>query len=100
MSDPAGADPPSPRVHEPLSTLARAQLIGACIVSVIVAAAFATVCILLFFHEFPGSSKDIAMLVVGGLLTQFGNVVSYWTGSSASSTQKSATITQFANKTP
>lgn len=77
----------------------RISLIGAVVVSLIVVAGFIAVCAAMFFREIPPSSKDIANILFGGLLTAFINVVSYWTGSTNSSQKKDATIAAVATKT-
>lgn len=58
----------------------RIMLIGAISVSVIVTAAFGTVCILILFHEVPAGSQRIADTLFGFLGASFGGVVAFWTG--------------------
>jgi len=58
----------------------RIMLSGAVIVSVIVAAAFGTICVLVLYHEVPSGSQRIADTLFGFLGGAFGAVVGFWTG--------------------
>lgn len=67
---------------------------GAIVVSVIVLGAFGTVAVLLFTRTIPEPSKDLALLMFGGLNSMASAVVGYWIGSSVGSQRKDATISK------
>lgn len=71
---------------------------GAVVVSVIALIAFAAVCVLVLFHEVPAGSRDLANILFGALSTMSANVVSFWTGSSSGSMQKTALLNQTQEK--
>ena len=58
----------------------RIMLIGAALVSVVVAAAFGGVCFAVYFFEIPPSQKDLANVLFGFLGGAFGAVVGFWPG--------------------
>jgi hypothetical protein len=72
------------------------RLVGAIIYSVLVATAFMTDCALLYFREIPESQEKYALILLGALIGEFRNVGAYWTGSTASSQAKDATIADIA----
>lgn len=76
----------------------RLRLIGAIAYSVLVAGAFSALCVLLYLKEIPASQKDYAMILLGALIASFKDVGSYWTGSTAGSQSKDATIAQLATQ--
>ena len=61
---------------------------GAIIVSIVVLGAFATVAVLLFSKTIPAESKEIALMIFGGLNSMASGVVGYWVGSSIGSARK------------
>lgn len=69
---------------------------GAIIVSVIVLTAFASVAGLLFTRTIPEASKEIALLMFGGLNSMASAVVGYWVGSSVGSSRKDDTISKLS----
>lgn len=58
----------------------RIMLIGAILVSLIVALSFGAVCLVILFHEVPTGSQRIADTLFGFLGAAFGGVVGFWTG--------------------
>lgn len=62
----------------------------------IVTAAFSGACLALYFKEIPPGQKDIALILLGALISEFRSVGSFWTGSTVSSQGKDATIAQIA----
>lgn len=74
----------------------RISIIGAVLYTAIVTTGFMLVCLALYFREIPGSQKDLALVLFGGLLVAFKDVGSYWTGSTSSSQKKDETIRQAA----
>jgi hypothetical protein len=72
---------------------------GRALVSVIVVAGFLGVVILIITTKMQGNAPSEVLLVMLGALGQaFGQVVSYWVGSSAGSTQKDQALQNIANK--
>ena len=72
---------------------------GRALVSVIVMAGFLGVVILIITTKMQGNAPSEVLLVMLGALGQaFGQVVSYWVGSSAGSTQKDQALQNIANK--
>ncbi|MFM9974523.1 MAG: hypothetical protein ACKVON_08120 [Beijerinckiaceae bacterium] len=63
---------------------------GAPVVSVIIVIAFAAVLLALFFKALP--DNQVALLMIGALVSEFRGVTSYWLGSSRGSQEKDATI--------
>lgn len=61
---------------------------GAIIVSVVVLGAFTVVAVLLFSRTIPAESKEIALMIFGGLNSMASGVVGYWVGSSIGSARK------------
>lgn len=72
------------------------RTIGAIAYSVLVVVGFFGVCALLYLKEIPASQKDIALILFGGLMASFKDIGSYFTGSTASSQAKDATIAQLS----
>ena len=72
---------------------------GRVLVSVIVTAGFMGVLVLVITTKTQGNAPPEVMLVMlGALGAAFGQVVSYWVGSSSGSSQKDAAIQNLANK--
>jgi uncharacterized membrane protein YqiK len=72
---------------------------GRALVSVIVVAGFLGVVVLIITTKMQGNAPSEVLLVMLGALGQaFGQVVSYWVGSSAGSTQKDQALQSIANK--
>jgi uncharacterized membrane protein len=67
---------------------------GSIVVSVLVIAGFTAVAVLLFTKAIPTESKEIALLLFGGLNSMASGVVGYWVGSSVGSSRKDATISK------
>lgn len=74
------------------------RMLGAIIYSVLVSAAFVADCVLLYLAEIPASQEKYALILLGALIASFKDVGSYWTGSTASSQSKDATIANIADK--
>lgn len=70
---------------------------GIIIHGTIVTTAFAGACLALYFKEIPTGQKDIALILLGALISEFRSVGSYWTGSTISSQSKDDTIREMAN---
>jgi hypothetical protein len=74
---------------------------GRVLVSVIVAAGFIGILILIITIKTQGNAPTEVMLVMlGALGAAFGQVVSYWVGSSSGSAQKDTALQKIAEKTP
>lgn len=73
---------------------------GAAVISTIVTIAFAGITLTLIFmgKALPQGVDTIVTLLTGSLATAFGQVTSYWLGSSSSSKDKDALIGQALNK--
>lgn len=72
---------------------------GRVLVSVIVVAGFLCVVVLVLTTKMQGNAtSEVLLVLLGALSAAFGQVVSYWVGSSASSSQKDATIQNMAVK--
>lgn len=67
---------------------------GDVVISAIVVLSFCTVVLLSFFRAIPDTAP--VNQLIGALTLAFGGVVQYWTGSSKSSRNKDATISQLA----
>jgi len=73
---------------------------GRVLVSVIVAAGFIGILILIITIKTQGNAPTEVMLVMlGALGAAFGQVVSYWVGSSSGSAQKDTALQKIAEKT-
>lgn len=73
---------------------------GRVIVSTVVVVGFIGVTVLYMTQKLNGSAvPEILSILLGALATNFSNVVGYWIGSSASSSQKDTTIQNMAEKT-
>ena len=70
--------------------------LGATIYCSVVTFGFIAQCVMLYLREIPTSQRDIALIVVGALIASFKDVGNYFTGSTASSQSKDATIAQIA----
>jgi hypothetical protein len=73
---------------------------GVVIHGTIVTAAFSGACLALYFKEIPVSQRDIALILLGALISEFRSVGAFWTGSTASSQGKDATIERLALPAP
>ena len=74
----------------------RLKTIGAVIHSTIITTAFSGTCLALYYKEIPLTQRDIALVLLGALISEMKGVGSYWTGSTASSGTKDATIADMA----
>ena len=99
MSDTSGA-PAGPAQIERLSTLGLIAIVGAIIVSIVVLGGFVAVSVMLFSRSIAPESKDIAMIMFGGLNSMAAGIVGFWVGSSIGSSQKNTTISQLSRPTP
>ena len=73
---------------------------GRVMVSVIVVLGFILILILVLTTKLQGNAtSEVLLVMLGALAAAFGQVVSYWVGSSASSSAKDATISNMASKT-
>lgn len=59
-----------------------------CALGALLVVGFFTVVIVVFKTEMPQANKDIGLLVIGALVAKFGDVVSYFFGSSKGSSDK------------
>ena len=72
---------------------------GRVVVSTVVTVGFMYVLILVITTKTQGNaSPEVVLVMLGALGAAFGQVVSYWVGSSSSSTAKDATIKDMAAK--
>lgn len=71
---------------------------GSIIISVLVMVAFLVVAVLLFSRGIPTESKEIALMIFGGLNSMASGVVGYWVGSSAGSARKDAAISKLSER--
>jgi glucose dehydrogenase len=71
------------------------RMIGAITYCTLVTLAFGVTVFLLYFREIPQTQRDYALVLLGALIASFKDVGSYWTGSTASSQTKDATIAGF-----
>lgn len=76
------------------------RMIGAVMYCTLVTLAFGVTVFLLYFKEIPTTQRDYALVLLGALIASFKDVGSYWTGSTASSQSKDATIAQIVNRNP
>ena len=73
------------------------RMVGAIMYCTLVTLAFGITVFLLYFKEIPQTQRDYALVLLGALIASFKDVGSYWTGSTASSQSKDATIAGLAN---
>jgi hypothetical protein len=66
--------------------------VGAITVSLAVLGGFVAVSVLLFTRTIPVESKEIALVIFGGLNSMAAAVVSYWVGTTNSSQRKDALL--------
>lgn len=72
---------------------------GRVLVSIIVVVGFIGVLVLVLTTKLQGTAtSEVLLVMLGALAAAFGQVVSYWVGSSASSSAKDATISTMATK--
>jgi len=72
---------------------------GRVLVSIIVVVGFLSILVLVITTKVQGNSpSEVQLVMLGALATSFGQVISYWVGSSASSSAKDATISTMVNK--
>ena len=72
---------------------------GRVLVSIIVVAGFIGILILVLTTKLQGTAtSEVLLVMLGALAAAFGQVVSYWVGSSASSSAKDQTISTMATK--
>jgi glycopeptide antibiotics resistance protein len=74
---------------------------GRVLVSIIVVVGFMAILILILTQKLQGNAtSEVLLVMLGALGAAFGQVVSYWVGSSAGSTAKDTAIKNLASKTP
>ena len=72
---------------------------GRVLVSIIVVAGFLTIVVLVLTTKMQGNAtSEVLLVLLGALAAAFGQVTSYWVGSSASSSAKDATISNIVAK--
>lgn len=72
---------------------------GRVLVSIIVVAGFLTIVVLVLTTKLQGTAtSEVLLVLLGALSAAFGQVVSFWVGSSSSSATKDATIQDMAKK--
>jgi len=72
---------------------------GRVLVSVIVVAGFLCVVVLVLTTKLQGNTtSEVLLVLLGALSAAFGQVVSYWVGSSAGSTAKDQALVQTLSK--
>lgn len=72
---------------------------GRVLVSIVVVAGFIGILILVLTTKVQGTAtSEVQLVMLGALAAAFGQVVSYWVGSSASSSAKDVTISTMAVK--
>lgn len=72
---------------------------GRVLVSVVVVVGFLAVVVLVLTTKMQGNAtSEVLLVLLGALSAAFGQVVSYWVGSSASSSAKDTTISNMAIK--
>lgn len=72
----------------------RISLAGMVIVYTLVVLFFGLACFAVFFIEIPEGSRAVAYTLLGILGARFGDVVTYFTGSTSSSQKKDQTIAE------
>lgn len=60
--------------------------------SIIAFTAFIIILAIALFRRFDTESKDIANIIIGGVITQITSIVSYWFGSSKGSADKTVLL--------
>ena len=78
---------------------ANIRMLGAILYCTLVTVSFGATVILLYISEIPQTQRDYALVLLGALIASFKDVGSYWTGSTASSQSKDATIAQMMGQT-
>ena len=78
---------------------ANIRMLGAILYCALVTVSFGATVILLYIREIPQTQRDYALVLLGALIASFKDVGSYWTGSTASSQSKDATIAQMTGQT-
>lgn len=74
---------------------------GRSLISLIVVIGFFGILVLLLKQKLEGNAApDVLLVLLGALGQAFGQVISYWVGSSSGSKQKDDTIKNIAEKTP
>lgn len=74
---------------------------GRSLISLIVVIGFFGILVLLLKQKLEGNAApDVLLVLLGALGQAFGQVISYWVGSSSGSKQKDDTIKTIAEKTP
>lgn len=72
---------------------------GRVLVSVIVVAGFIGILVLVLTTKLQGTAtSEVLLVMLGALAAAFGQVVSYWVGSSAGSTAKDTALVSAATK--
>lgn len=72
---------------------------GKVLVSIIVVAGFLLVVVLVLTTKLQGTAtSEVLLVLLGALSAAFGQVVSYWVGSSAGSAMKDQALAQAAQK--
>jgi len=72
---------------------------GRVLVSIIVVAGFIGILVLVLTTKLQGTAtSEVVLVMLGALAAAFGQVVSYWVGSSSGSSSKDATIQNLAAK--
>lgn len=72
---------------------------GRVLISIIVVAGFIGILILVLTTKLQGSAtSEVLLVMLGALAAAFGQVVSYWVGSSSGSAQKDTAIQNLASK--
>ncbi|MEY2410617.1 MAG: hypothetical protein QOF48_3287 [Verrucomicrobiota bacterium] len=72
---------------------------GRVLVSIIVVAGFLVIIVLVLTTKLQGTAtSEVLLVLLGALAAAFGQVVSFWVGSSSSSATKDATIQDMAKK--
>lgn len=72
---------------------------GRVLVSVTVVAGFLTIVVLVLTTKLQGTAtSEVLLVLLGALSAAFGQVISYWVGSSSGSAQKDAAIQNLAAK--
>ena len=73
---------------------------GRVLVSIVVVVGFLAVVVLVLTTKLQGTAtSEVLLVLLGALAAAFGQVVSYWVGSSSGSTAKDQALIQNASKT-
>lgn len=73
--------------------------IAPAVTSILAVVVFAGFVVLLFLKAIPEGMKDPLMLLAGAAAAGYGQVLSYWLGSSAGSAKKDETLSKLSEKT-